>query len=146
MIDSPDSALETAIAIALKNINGVFGNDVFPNRGSAKAGKAYCVYFWAGGGERQLVMQQDMNDFVYSVKCVSPVYDDAKLGQAEIIEALRRKGEEQVLTGETALNGGDDWCISTIYADRAINGMSAYAGSKINYERGNQFRIHMEAR
>ena len=67
MIDSPDSALESAIAIALKNINGVFGNDVFPNRGSAKAGKAYCVYFWAGGGERQLVMQQDMNDFVYSV-------------------------------------------------------------------------------
>lgn len=146
MNDSPDGALEKAIAIALKKADGVFGNNVFPNRASAKAGDTYCVFFWAGGGERQTVMQQDMNDFIYSVKCVSPSYADAKLGQAQIRLALRRKGEEQVAADETALAGGDEWCISTVYADRAINGVSAYAGTKLNYERGNQFRIHMEAR
>ena len=145
MTVSPGGALETALATALKNINGVFGNDVFPNRGSAKAGQTYCVFFWAGGGERQSVMKQRMADYIYSVKCISPSYADAVLGQAEILEALRRKGEEQILTDETALDGGDDWCIATVYADREINGESAYAGSKLNYERGNQFRIHMEA-
>ena len=145
MTVSADGALEKALAVALKNIEGVFGNNVFPNRGSAKAGQTYCVYFWAGGGERQTVMKQNMVDFVYSVKCISPSYDNAILGQAQILEALRRKGEEQILTDETALDGGDDWCISTVYADRSINSADAYAGSKLNYERGNQFRIHMEA-
>lgn len=146
MIESPDGALEKALNIALKNANGVFGDNVYINRASAKAGETYCVFFWAGGGERQLVMQQNMNDFVYSVKCVSPSYANAVLGQAQIIEALRRKGEEQVSSGELPLGGGDDWCISTVYADRVVTGVSAYAGTKLNYERGNQFRIHMEAR
>ena len=146
MIVSPDGALEKALATALKNINGVFGDNVSVNRGSAKDGETYCVFFWAGGGERQLVMRQDMNDFVYSVKCVSPSYANAVLGQAQILDALRRKGEEQVSSGVLPLDGSDDWCISTVYADRVVTGVSAYGGTKLNYERGNQFRIHMEAR
>lgn len=150
MIEAARGALEKALQTALKAIDGTFGNDVYPVRAPAKAGDTYCVFFWAGGGEIQDVMTRNIHEFIYSVKCVSPDLSSAALGQAQIIDALRNKGTQQVTAAQLAagvvpLDGRDDWDIVTVFGDQEIGDPGAYAEVKDFYHRGNQFRIRMEA-
>ena len=145
MLESPAGALEKALQFALKEVDGVFGDNVYSDVVPSGADDTYCVFFWAGGGELQEVMLNNTQIFVYSVKCVALNHRDAALGHAQIIDALRKKGTQQVAAGISPLDGGDDWEITTVFPDRIISNTEQYSQTEIFYHRGNQFRIRMEA-
>lgn len=143
LTESPEGALIKALVQALKNINGVFGNEIYQNKAPQKAGDTYCIMFWAGGGRTQEIMLNNTQNFIYSVKCIASKLSVASTGQAEILAAIDEKGTQQVADA-TTLDGGPDWEIVTCFADRAISSGSVYAEVDDYYQRGNQFRIRME--
>lgn len=144
MAEDAEGALTKALMKKLKAAPGVYGNKVYPDAAPPSSTYPYCVFFWAGGGEIQAVMEQRIEEHVISVKCVSDDIAEAFLGKAQISDALRHQGEQEVTSG--AMTGGDDWTIVKVFKDRNISAFDPYADVQPVYHRGNQYEIRMEAK
>jgi hypothetical protein len=142
MAESPLETVYKALSNRLRDPAESWGTRARVSGIKSNAGYPYVLYFWAGGGERQINGHRHA-EYRVAVVCVSDKMSEAATGAGRISDLLREHGKLD--DPADYLIGSADWNILTITEEDTIYLPEGTPDTITAYRWGAYYRIFMQA-
>lgn len=142
MADHALQAAYEALANRLRGTGETWGSNARVSWLKSSTPYPYVLYFWAGGGERQINGYRHA-EYRIAVVCISNKLNDATTGAARISDLLREKGKQT--SPADYLTGSSDWDILTVTEEDTIYLVENTPDTIKSYRVGAYYRFFMQA-
>lgn len=133
-------ALYQGLYSTLNGANSLWADRVFPDVAPtwAEVEQGYLLFFWTGGGEGNVVVEQDAH-LMLTIKAVSDQLEDAMKMAAAVSALLNDKGTQETTT--PAVSATPDWEVTAITQGRAVHMVERFSESVMLYHEGASFEF-----